>query len=69
MSDIQMDKGEIAAFNVLNGTVERCETAHQDAVEARGAYLKLVGIKYHAVFDQQTGRFIPIDDEDTGQGE
>ncbi len=64
MSDIQMTKQEIAAFNVLNNTVVNCETAHREAVEARGAYLELVGIKYHATFDPQTGRFEPIESED-----
>ena len=63
MSDIQMTKAEIAAFNVLNNTVTNCETAHRDAVEARGAYLELVGIKYHATFDSQTGKFDPIEEE------
>ena len=62
MSDIQMTKAEVAAFNVLNNTVANCETAHRDAMEARGAYLELVGLKYHATFDPDTGRFEPIEE-------
>lgn len=57
MSDIQMTKQEMTAFNVLNSTVINCETAYKESIEARGAYLELVGLKYHAVFDPQTGKF------------
>ena len=61
--DIQMTKQEIAAFNGLNNTVVNCEAAHRDAIDARGAYLELVGIKYHATFDPTVGKFVPIEDD------
>jgi len=60
---IQVSQEELWAFNILNGQVKTTADEAQRTVAARDILIKLLEIKYNAVFSQGTGTFEPKHEE------
>ena len=56
---IQISQEELWGFNVLDGQVRNTMAEVQRLQDARDSYIKLLELKYEAVFDSKTGTLEP----------
>ena len=56
---IQITQEELWGFNVLDGQVRNAMAEVKRLQAARDSYIKLLELKYNAVYDPKTGTFGP----------
>ena len=54
---VKISQEEMWAFNILDGQVRSNMTEAQRAQDARDSYIKLLELKYNAVFNPKKGTF------------
>jgi len=55
---IELTKEEIWASNILNGQINNAQAELQRVAAARNAFIKLLEIKYNAVFDPKSNKLV-----------
>ena len=54
---ITLDQSEVTAFNILAEKANMFQQGLTQVQEAQLSYIKLLELKYKAVYDEKTGRF------------
>lgn len=56
---IELTQEEVWTFNILNSNTQNIQNELQRSVAARADYIKLLEMKYDAVFDPESGSLYP----------
>ena len=63
---IEITQEELNAFNILAAQSLKIQQQLIQAKAAQDAFIKLLEVKYKAVFDPETGLITPIEKKDKG---